>query len=128
DPPKARRSTSTTRWDAAPRASATRRAASSSTTWRWPYRKLSAWGWNPSAAAMASTVAESIPPERRTIAGRFPGCMMASVAAEEVPERAPEVGVAEDVAGLAGAHRHHALAREQERVGHLAEGEPEGRG
>src|SRR5512134_3541745 len=128
EPPKAPRSTSTTRWEAAPRAAATRRAASSSTTCRWPYRKLSAWAWNPSETAMASTVAESIPPERRTTAGRGAVDIAASVAAKQVPECAPEVGVAEDETGLRRARRDHALAREQQRVGHLAEGEPEGHG
>ena len=68
DPPIARRSSSMTSCDAAESAVAMRAAAASSTTWRCPYLKLSAWHRRPVARVIARAVAESIPPESSTIA------------------------------------------------------------
>src|SRR5947208_2741289 len=68
DPPNTRRSMSATTCWTAPSASATRRAAASSTSCRCPYRKLNANGANPSSLVIANTVAESNPPLNNTTA------------------------------------------------------------
>src|SRR5438270_7712317 len=68
DPPKIRRSIFATRCSFAPNELATRRAASVSIWWRWPYSNERAHASYPSAIAIASVVVESIPPLKRTTA------------------------------------------------------------
>src|SRR5205814_5363865 len=53
---------------ATPIAAATRRAAASSISWRWPYANDNAMHSRPSRFAMARTVAESSPPDNKTTA------------------------------------------------------------
>src|SRR6185437_12760478 len=70
EPPNTRRSMSTITWRSTPARFAMACAAAISTSWRCPYRKLSAMMSKPSPRAIASTVAESRPPLRSTTAVR----------------------------------------------------------
>src|SRR5579863_7137079 len=84
EPPMPARSTCMTRCSLAPSATATRRAASSSAAWRWPYSTDSAWQAKPCARASASAVAESRPPESSTMAGARSTSLPRHVAPQEL--------------------------------------------
>src|SRR5687768_9083493 len=68
DPPSVARSTPSSRWAFAPRASATLRAARISWPWRWPYFTVNAYRSKPASRASAAAVYESRPPLSRTTA------------------------------------------------------------